>query len=225
MGSTPAARTTGRRVSLLATASEFVEASAKLNGRTLGEAVEGYLRTVANVKRKDIKQAVEEFIQSEEPRTKARDGQRAQLSVKYAYTRSIRLRKFADTFPGASVCDLTKEHPDAFIGFLDKLKTKSGKGRAIGSAKSRNHYRAAVQQFLQWAVRKDYLAPSRALCCQRIMPISDPRCRRRQDGRIQTAAMTLTEICKSGLISPCEQRTGEITCARPQNNLEIIVFC
>jgi len=156
-------RTTGRHVSLLATASEFVEASAKLNGRTLSEAVEGYLRTVANVKRKDIKQAVGEFIQSEEARTKAKNGQRAQLSVKYAYTRAIRLRKFADTFPGTAVCDLTKEHLDTFIGSLDKLKTKSGKGRAVGSAKSRNHYRAAVQQLLQWAVRKDYLAPTHRL--------------------------------------------------------------
>jgi len=81
-------RATGRRVSLLATASEFVEAAAKLNGRTMGEAVEGYLRTVANVKRKDIKQAVEEFLQSEGSRTKAREGQRAQLSAHYAYTRA-----------------------------------------------------------------------------------------------------------------------------------------
>src|ERR1035441_5660208 len=54
-------RVTGRRVSLLTGISEFVEASAKLNGRTLGEAVEGYLRNVAGVKRKDIKAAVAEF--------------------------------------------------------------------------------------------------------------------------------------------------------------------
>jgi hypothetical protein len=43
--------------------SEFGETSGKLGGRTLGEAVEGYLRTVATVKRKDIAAAVEEFIQ------------------------------------------------------------------------------------------------------------------------------------------------------------------
>ena len=156
-------RATGRRVSLLVAASEFVEASAKLNGRTLGEAVTGYLRNVASVKRKDIGEAVTEFLQSEEPRTKAGEGQRAQLSAKYAYTRALRLRKFADTFPGTAVCDLSKEHLDAFIGSLDKLKTKTGKGRAAGSAKSRNHYRGTVQQFLQWAVRKDYLAPTHRL--------------------------------------------------------------
>ncbi len=150
-------RTTGRRVSLLATASEFVEAAAKLNGRTMGEAVEGYLRTVASVKRKDIKQAVEEFLQSEVSRTKAREGQRAQLSAHYAYTRAGQLLKFADAFPGAAVCDLSKEHLDAFIGSLGKMRSKSRNRRTVTSAKTRNHYRAAVRQFLQWAVRKDYL--------------------------------------------------------------------
>ena len=47
-------QTTGRRVSLLAAVSEFVEASAELGGRSMGEAVTGYMRTVANVNRKDI---------------------------------------------------------------------------------------------------------------------------------------------------------------------------
>ncbi len=42
-------RATGRRVSLLAGISEFVEASGKLGGRTLGEAVTGYLQNVASV--------------------------------------------------------------------------------------------------------------------------------------------------------------------------------
>ena len=153
----------GRRVSLLAAVSEFVEAAGKLHGRTLNEAVTGYLGTVASVTRKDIGEAVTEFLQSEELRTKAKAGQRAQLSPKYAYTRAIRLRKFAGTFPGTAVCDLSKEHLDAFIGSLDKLTTKTGKGRAAGSAKSRNHYRATVRQFLQWAVRKDYLAPTHRL--------------------------------------------------------------
>jgi hypothetical protein len=74
----------GRRVSLLGAVSEFVEASGKLGGRTLSEAVEGYLRTVATVKRKDIPAAVEEFIQINEPRTRADNGQRAQLSAEYA---------------------------------------------------------------------------------------------------------------------------------------------
>ena len=139
-------RATGRRVSLLAGISEFVEASTKLNGRTLGEAVEGYLRTVATVKRKDVAAAVEDFIQANEPRTRAVNGQRAQISGKYFYNLAIQLRRFAATFPNTALCDLTKQHLDTFTGSLGDF-----------SAKSRNHHRTAVRQFLQWAVRKDYL--------------------------------------------------------------------
>jgi integrase len=156
-------RATGRRVSLLAAVSEFVEAAGKLQGCTMGEAVEGYLRTVANVKRKDIKEAVTEFLRADAPRTKAAEGQRAQLSGKYAYNRKLQLTRFADTFPGTAVTDLTKAHLDTFVGSLATVKTKSRNGRAASSAKSRNHYRAAVRQFLLWAVRKDYLAPTHRL--------------------------------------------------------------
>ncbi len=145
-------QSTGRRVSLLAAVSEFAEAASKLHGRTMGEAVTGYLRTVANIGRKDIKEAVEEFLRADAPRTKASDGQRAQLSPKYAYGREIQLRKFAATFPGTAVCDLGKEHLDTFIGSLGDF-----------SAKSRNHYRAAVRQFLLWAIRKDHLPATHRL--------------------------------------------------------------
>jgi integrase len=147
----------GRRVSLLGAVSEFVEASGKLGGRTLAEVVEGYLRTVATVKRKDVAAAVEEFILINEPRTRAANGQRAQLSAKYFYNLAIQLRRFAAVFPNTDLCDLSKEHLDAFIRSLDAMKTKSGKPRSASSAKSHNHYRTAVRQFLQWAVRKDYL--------------------------------------------------------------------
>jgi len=148
---------TGRKVSLLGAASAFAEASAKLHGKTLDDAVDGYLQTVASVKRKDIKEAVEEFVAAEEPKTKSPDGQRAQLSSAYFYNRAIQLRRFAATFPGHAVCDLGKTHLDTFIGALDKIKSKSRNRRGIGSAKTRNGYRASIKQFLQWAVRKDYL--------------------------------------------------------------------
>ncbi|MFZ0828250.1 MAG: site-specific integrase [Verrucomicrobiia bacterium] len=156
-------QSTGRRVSLLEGISKFVGAVSKLNGRDLDEAITGYMRTVANVKRKDIKEAVAEFLQADAPRTKAAEGQRSQLSAKYAYNRQLQLDRFAATFPNTAVCDLSKEHLDTFIGSLDKVKTTSRNGRAAGSAKSRNHYRATVRQFLQWAVRKDYLAPTHRL--------------------------------------------------------------
>src|SRR5580698_4109680 len=41
---------TGRRRSLLAAVSEYVESSLRLNGRSLPEAIDGYLATVASVK-------------------------------------------------------------------------------------------------------------------------------------------------------------------------------
>ena len=145
-------QSTGRRVSLLGAVSEFVEASSLLDAQTLRDAVRAYLQTVASVKRKDIKEAVDEFLQSQAPLTSGATGQRAQLSGKYAYNREIQLHRFADTFPNTAVCDLSKELIDAFIGSLSEL-----------SAKSRNHYRTAVRQWLQWAVRKDYLAVTHRL--------------------------------------------------------------
>ena len=92
-------RATGRRVSLLAAVSEFVEASSKLGGRTMGEAVEGYLRTVANVKRKDIKEAVTEFLLADAPRTKAAEGQRAQLSAQICLQPQTSTRPFRRHVP------------------------------------------------------------------------------------------------------------------------------
>jgi integrase len=145
-------RATGRRVSLLAGISEFVEASAKLNGRTLGEAVDGYQRNVASVKRKGISEAVEEFIVVRKPLTEAKAGKRAQLSKNYAYSVGLWLRDFAKTFPSSAVCDLGKEHLNLFM-------QKS----AAQSPKSRNHYRGAVKMFLTWCIKRDYLSPAHRL--------------------------------------------------------------
>lgn len=55
---------TGRRLSLLSAAPEFVEALEKLNGRSLGE-------------------AVEEFLDGRRHKAEAKDGIRAQLSASY----------------------------------------------------------------------------------------------------------------------------------------------
>jgi len=75
---------TGRRVSLLAAVSEFAESAAKLDGRSMGDAVDGFLSSVASVKRKDIKEAVGEFVALRKPLTEAKAGKRAQLSKGYA---------------------------------------------------------------------------------------------------------------------------------------------
>lgn len=151
---------TGQRVSLLASASEFCEASALLHGQSICGAVRAYLATVASVTRKDVAEAVEELIASEQPRTVAIEGQRAQVSMKYAYNGAIMLRRFASAFPATAVCDLGRQHLDAFIA---SLATVSGKQGPVKSAKARNHYRAVVRHFLTWAVRKDYLQPNHRL--------------------------------------------------------------
>jgi integrase len=143
---------TGRSVSLLASVSAYCEAAGKVPGRTLAEAVDGFVAGVASVQRKDLAEAVEEFILAKEIRTRSRNGERAQLSPKYAYNRAIVLRRFAGAFQNTAVCDLAKPHIDAFVSSLEEF-----------SAKSRNHHRGFVRQFLGWCVKKDYLNPTHRL--------------------------------------------------------------
>ena len=145
-------QSTGRRVSLLAAVSEFAEASAKLNGRALGEAVDGYQRNVASVKRKDIKEAVEEFIETRRLLTEAKAGKRAQLSKHYVRLLSLWLRWFAKAFPATAVCDLSKEHLNIWMRKFSEQ-----------SAVSKNHYRGVVKMFLRWAVKNDFLSPTHRL--------------------------------------------------------------
>jgi integrase len=145
-------RDTGRRVTALEALKGYVDALRKLREHTLEAAVAGFLASAASIRRKDLGEAVAEFLQAREPLTRSANGERPQLSGKYAYNLEIQLRRFAGTFPGTAVCDLTKDHLDAFLGALDDF-----------TAKTRNHHRAAVRHFLQWCVRKDYLAPTHRL--------------------------------------------------------------
>jgi integrase len=153
---------TGRKVSLLGAVSQFADATKQIKV-TLADAVTGFLTSVADVKRVDIGQAVEDFITAETPRTKSSNGQRAQLSTKYNYNRAIMLRRFAGVFPGTALADLSKDHVDKFFAVLGELKSKSRNRKPATSAKIRNHHRAAIRQFLQWAVRKDYLSVTHRL--------------------------------------------------------------
>jgi len=163
---------TGRRVSLLGAVSQFCESAAKLNGHTLDQAVVSFLRTEAIVKRNGLTEAVDEFIAAEAEQARGANGRADyKLTVsgrdlqvsKYAYNRAIMLRRFAGTFPGTAVSELAKEHLDMFIRALAQAKSKSRNRRSISSAKSRNHHRAAIRQFLQWCVRKDYLSATHRL--------------------------------------------------------------
>jgi integrase len=135
----------GQRVSLLAAVSQFVDASTKLHGHTLNDAIDGFLRNVASVKRKDIKKAVEDFVKVDEPLTKAAEGKRSQRSSKHAYNREHQLQRFAGMFPNFAVCDLDKDLINSFFKSLSL------------SPKTRNHYRTSVRQFIRWAAKNDYL--------------------------------------------------------------------
>ena len=144
-------QSSGHRFSLLAAVSEFSEAVNKLRGRALGEAVNGYLSTVAVVQRKDIQKAVAEFIKSRKHLgvAKRASGQNVpDVSLNVA----MWLNEFANTFPGHAVCDLTKQHLDTYIGKFKEL-----------SAKSRNDRRATIKMFLRWCVAKDYLSQTHRL--------------------------------------------------------------
>jgi integrase len=137
---------TGKRLSLMSTVSQFCDAGLKLGPRTLSEAVDGFLSTVALVKRVDLAQAVEKFIEGRTPKTQVRNGKRPQLSKGYHYNVSMWLREFARTFPGCAVCELSK----------DQLNTYMENHTDVGP-KTRNERRNAVRMFLKWAVGEDYL--------------------------------------------------------------------
>ena len=64
--------------------------------------------------------------------------------------RAIMLHRFASMCSNTPVCDLAKEHLDVFIGALTQTKSKSNR-KPITSAKARNHYGAALQQFCRGA--------------------------------------------------------------------------
>jgi hypothetical protein len=156
-------RQAGMRLTLTNVVSEFVELSKKLGAHTFREAVERFLTSLATVIPKTVQLAVKEFLDAADARSKAGEGQRPQLSSKYAYNRRLQLQKFAKVFGHTPVSDLTKAQLDLFIAELGKLGSDSHNGKKAVSAKSRNHYRAVIRQFLSWAVRKDYLQTTHRL--------------------------------------------------------------
>ena len=107
-------QTTGKRISIRFAVGSFCEASRKLDGRALAEAVDGFLSNVATVKRVDLAEAVKQFVEGRKLRTVAKDGKRPQLSPGWHYIVAMWLREFAKSFPGHAVCDLSREHLTAY---------------------------------------------------------------------------------------------------------------
>ena len=143
---------TGKRISIRFAVGEYCENARKLGVRTLAEATDGFLSTVAKVKRVDLTEAVELFIKSRELRTIATSNKRPQLSPGWHYIITKWLREFAKAFPGHAVCDLSRDHLTAYINGHSKV-----------SARTRNGRRNAVKMFLKWSVGLDYLSAEHRL--------------------------------------------------------------
>lgn len=130
---------------------DWLDAVSKLNV-PLPVAVDGYLTTVATVKRIDLTKAVKDFVDVREAETKSVNGKRPELSKNYLQITKLWLGWFEKTFPSTAVCDLTKEHLDKFIASRTHL-----------AAKSKNHLRATVKTFLNWCIKKNYLLANHRL--------------------------------------------------------------
>jgi integrase len=144
---------TGRKVTLLEAVSVFCEAAAKLpNGFTLADVMQRFLSTEAIVKRKLLKDAVSDFIEGRRHLGESKNGERSKRSPVYLANVAMWANEFADTFPGYAVCDLTKDHLNAYIGKFKDL-----------SAKSRNDRRNTVKMFLRWCMAMDYLSQQHRL--------------------------------------------------------------
>lgn len=145
-------RETGREVTLMESVAEYCEAARKLNGQSLGVAVDGFLSTVATVKRVLLSEAVEKFIAFREGKTKAAKGRLSALSFDHWRNTSYWLKEFSDTFPGHAVCDLNREHLDVYLQRFSKL-----------APKSRNERRSILKMFFKWSVANDFLTPAHRL--------------------------------------------------------------
>jgi integrase len=143
---------TGRRLSLRAAVADYCESAGKLRGHTLGEAVDGFVSTVAVVKRKQLKEAVDEFVIGRKHLSESKNGERSKHNPKYEHNVKSWLEAFAASFPGSCVCELTKEHLAIYFQQFKEL-----------SSKSRNARRVTLKMFLAWCVNKDFLSQSHRL--------------------------------------------------------------
>jgi len=130
----------------------YCEAVKKLKGRSVSEAIDGFLSTVAMVQRVDLKQAVDKFIEGRKLLTVAKDGKRPQLSPGWHYIVQKWLEEFANTFPGHAVTDITKEHLAKYL-----------EGHNDVSPRTRNGRRNAIKMFLKWCADRDYLIANHRL--------------------------------------------------------------
>lgn len=91
-------RDTGRSFTALQAVTQYLEAAKQLGERPLGEAIEGYLSTVAVVRRKLLSGAVEDFVANRAPKAVAKEGKRSALNPKYLENTASWLRELSASF-------------------------------------------------------------------------------------------------------------------------------
>jgi integrase len=137
-----------RNVSLSEVAANYVQAVKLLpEDVTILRAVRGFLKTVVEVVRVPVKQAVDDYIAEREKKTVAKDGKRPLLDKHYVAQDRRRLNVVATAFK-CDVADVTAEHLRVlFTMKLGELATKSV-----------NHYRGSIRAWLKWCVGRNYIA-------------------------------------------------------------------
>jgi integrase len=145
-------RKTGKQLSALVAVSEYTQAVEKLEGHSLIEAVDSFMRTSATVKHIALSDAVKQFTDAREPLTVAPPNKRPQLNLVYFKDTTRFLTQFADKFPGHQTTDITKEHINLYCSSFPKL-----------SVRSRNARRSTLKMFLRWCVAQDFLSSSHRL--------------------------------------------------------------
>jgi integrase len=136
---------TGKEVSLHDCAVGYCNAMKKLGDRSLDSAVDGFLTTVAKVKKIGLLKAVEEYLEYRRPETVAAPGKRASLSKGYFYNLGMWLKEFAKTFPNKDVADLTGQDLGLYMGNHNDV-----------GAKSRNERRGSIAMFLNdWCAKPE----------------------------------------------------------------------
>jgi len=128
-------------VGLVDAINEYRQAKQIMPSGLLADAAMAWVENHADVKPISIKDAAAKFIRFRKNR----------VSERMAHEDELNMNRFSNAF-AVEVLDLSKAVIQAFFDGQDKL-----------TAKTRNHRRQTLAQFLAWCVTQDYLSPKHRL--------------------------------------------------------------
>ena len=131
----------GTGMGLVDAINEYRQAKQSMPHGTLTEAAKAWTENHADIKPISFKAASAEFIRFRNNR----------VSERMAHEDELNMHRFCDAF-AVDVLDLTKAAIEAFFD-----------GQAKLTAKTRNHRKQCLAQFLAWCITRDYLAPTHRL--------------------------------------------------------------